>query len=66
MELLRFSSTLEPRETLKSFISNDLCLLVKIFYLQDFTNYDKEVLEKKLHHFEHNIVQDPEFKKLNS
>ena len=24
------------------------------------------MLEKELYHFEHNVVQDPEFKKLNS
>ena len=41
MELLRLSSALEPREALKSFRSSDLCLLIKNFYSQDFTNYDK-------------------------
>jgi len=66
MELLRLSSALEPQETLKSFRISDLCLLVKNFYPQDFTDYDKQVLEKELYHFEHNVVQDPEFKKLKS
>ena len=66
MELLRLSSTLEPREVLKSFRSSDLCLLVKNFYPQYFTDYDKQVLEKELYHFEHNVVQDPKFKKLKS
>ncbi|XP_030923045.1 zinc finger MYM-type protein 1-like [Quercus lobata] len=41
MELLRLSLALEPREALKSFKINDLCLLVKNFYPQDFTDYDK-------------------------
>ena len=66
MELLRLSSALEPREALKYFRNSDLCLLVNNFYPQDFTNYDKQVLEKKFYHFEHNVIQDPEFKKLNS
>ena len=66
IELLRFSLALEPRETLKYFRSSDLCLLVKNFYPQDFTNYDKQMLEKEFYHFEHNVVQDLEFKKLNS
>ncbi|XP_030964805.1 zinc finger MYM-type protein 1-like [Quercus lobata] len=66
MELLRLSPALEPREALKSFRISDLCLLVKNFYPQDFTDYDKQVLEKELYHFEHNVVQDPEFKKLKS
>ena len=66
MELLRLSSTLEPREALKSFKSSDLCLLVENFYPQDFTDYDKQVLKNELYHFEHNVVQDPEFKELKS
>ena len=66
MELLRLSSALEPQEALKSFKSSDLCLLVKNFYPQDFIDSDKQVLEKELYHFEHNVVQDPKFKKLKS
>ncbi|XP_075654727.1 uncharacterized protein LOC142624880 [Castanea sativa] len=66
MELLRLSSALEPREALKSFRSSDIFLLVKNLYPQDFTDYDKQVLEKELYHFEHNVVQDPKFKKLKS
>ena len=41
-------------------------MLVENFYPQDFTDYDKQVLKKELYHFEHNVVQDPEFKKLKS
>ena len=41
MELLRLNSALESQEALKSFKSSDLCLLVKNFYQQDFTDYDK-------------------------
>ena len=66
MELLRLSLALEPREALKSFRSSDLYLLVENFYPQDFTDYDKQVLKKELYHFEHNVVQDPEFKELKS
>ena len=66
MELLRLSSALEPREALNSFRISDLCLLVKKFHPQDFTDYDKQVLEKDLYHYEHNVDQDPEFKKLKS
>ena len=64
MELLMLISVLEPQEALNSFKISDLCLLVKKFYLQDFTDYDKQVLENDLYHYEHNVVQDPEFKKL--
>ena len=41
-------------------------MLVENFYSQDFTDYDKQVLKKELYHFEHNVVQDPEFKELKS
>ena len=57
-------NSVEPREAFKSFRSSDLCLLVKNFYPQDFTDYDKKVLENKFYHFKHNVVQDPKFKKL--
>ena len=60
MKLLRLISALEPREAL------NLCLLVKNFYPQDFTDYDKQMLKKEFYHFKHNVVQDPEFKKLKS
>ena len=66
MELLRLSSALKRWKALKYFRSSDLCLLVKNLYPQDFTDYDKQVLEKELYHFEHNVVQDLEFKKLKS
>ena len=66
MELLRLSLALEPREALKSFRSSDLCLLLENFYPQDFIDYDKQVLKKELYHFEHNVVQDLEFKELKS
>ena len=48
-------NSVEPREALKSFKSSDLCLLVKNFYTQDFTDYDKYVLEKEFYYFEHNV-----------
>ena len=37
--------SVEPQEALKSFRSSDICLLVKNFYPQDFTDYDKCVGE---------------------
>ena len=50
VELIRFSSALEPREALKSFRSSDLYLLVKNLYPQDSTDYDKQVMENELYH----------------
>ena len=65
MELLKLSSALEPQEVLKSFRSSDLCLLVKNLYPQDFTDYDKQLLED-LYHYKRNVAQVPKFKKLKS
>ena len=65
MELLRLSSALEPQEALNSFRISDLCLLVKKYYTQDFTDYDKQVLED-LYHYKRNVAQVPKFKKLKS
>ena len=59
------SSALDPYQARQSFRINDICLLVTKFYLQDFTEYEKEVLETELCHFEHNVVQHPEFESLS-
>ena len=66
VELLVLSSALDPYQARPSFRINDICLLVSKFYQQDFTEYEKEVLETKLCHFEHNVVRHPEFESLSS
>jgi hypothetical protein len=38
--------------------------LVNKFYLQDFTDTEKEQLKIELHHYEHNVVQDSSFQRL--
>ena len=60
------SSALDPYQARQSFRINDICLLVTKFYLQDFMEHEKEVLETKLYHFEHNIVRYSEFESLSS
>ena len=60
------SSTLDPYQAHQSFRINDICFLVAKFYLQDFTEHEKEVLEIELCHFEHSVVQHSKFKNLSS
>jgi hypothetical protein len=40
--------------------------LVNKFYLQDFTDHEKEQLEIELFHYEHNVVQHPSFQELSN
>jgi hypothetical protein len=40
--------------------------LVNKFYPQDFTDFEKEQLEIKLHHYEQNVVQDSSFQGLSN
>ena len=66
VELLVLSSALDPYQACQSFRINDICLFVTKFYPQDFMKHEKEVLETKLCHFEHNVVRHPEFESLSS
>lgn len=64
MELLKFSLVLSPQKAFISFRIREFCL--NKFYPQDFTYYDKQVLENELKHYELNVVKDLEFKKFKS
>ena len=33
----------------------DICLAINKFYSQDFTEHEKQVLEMKVHHYEHHV-----------
>ena len=64
VELLILGSTLDPRVVRESFRINDIFQLVNKFYLQDFTNTEKEQLEVEFHHYKHNVIQDSSFQGL--
>ncbi|XP_060966863.1 uncharacterized protein LOC133035121 [Cannabis sativa] len=53
VELLILSSTLDPREMHTSFRIDDICKLVQIFYLRDFTEYEMVQLRTQFEHFAH-------------
>ena len=66
MELFNLSSAFDPKEACESFRSIDILLLGSKFYLKDFTNQEMTLLKAKVDHYEHNVVQHPDFKKLSS
>ncbi|XP_052311393.1 uncharacterized protein LOC127905680 [Populus trichocarpa] len=52
IELLKLSTTLDPRNSYKLFNVKDICLLVDKFYPQDFSNQEKIHLRLQLQHYE--------------
>jgi hypothetical protein len=55
VELLISGSTYDPRVARESFRIDDICELVNKFYLQDFTDFEKEQLKIELNHYKHNV-----------
>ncbi|XP_028098458.1 uncharacterized protein LOC114298153, partial [Camellia sinensis] len=66
IELLNLSSALDPRDVSETFRIDDICRLVENFYLQDFKDQEKIQLRMQLHHYEHNVVQHADYKKLST
>jgi hypothetical protein len=58
VELLILDSALDPRVARESYKIDDICQLINKFYPQGFTDLEKEQLKIKLHHYEHNVIQD--------
>ncbi|XP_074580652.1 uncharacterized protein LOC141837084 [Curcuma longa] len=66
MELLILSNVLNPKNAMESFRIEDICKLVKKFYVQDFTSDEKEQLEIQLKHYEYNVVKGSDYKNLST
>ncbi|XP_028052388.1 zinc finger MYM-type protein 1-like [Camellia sinensis] len=66
VELLNLSSALDPRDVSETSRIDDICRLVENFYLQDFKDQEKIQLRMQLHHYEHNVVQHADYKKLST
>ncbi|XP_071689001.1 uncharacterized protein [Rutidosis leptorrhynchoides] len=62
-KLLQLSVTLDPK---KSFEKNDICKLAKKFYPSDFTEQDIIQLKLELRHYELDVPNDLEFKKIQT
>jgi len=64
VKLLVLSSMFDPRNSRLSFNIDDACLLVREFYSNDFTEYEKDLLRVQLQHYEVGILQHLEFQNL--
>jgi glycine cleavage system regulatory protein len=51
IELLKLSTTLDPKNNYKLFCVEDICLLVDKFYPEDFSNQEKTHLRFQLQHY---------------
>ncbi|GAV71750.1 Dimer_Tnp_hAT domain-containing protein [Cephalotus follicularis] len=64
MELLVLCSTLDPRDNYKLFKVDDICKLAAKFYPDDFTEQEKLYLRIQLQHYELDVPNHSELKKL--
>jgi glycine cleavage system regulatory protein len=66
IELLKLSTTLDPRNSYKLFNVKDICLLANKFYPQDFSNQEKIHLRFQLQHYELDVPNHPKLKNMSS
>jgi len=66
IELLKLSTTLDPRNSYKLFNVEDICLLVDKFYPQDFSDQEKIHLRLQLQHYELDVPNHPKLKSMSS
>ncbi|KAI3503769.1 hypothetical protein L1887_32219 [Cichorium endivia] len=66
MALLHLSTTLDPKNANEPFRCDDVCRLVEKFYPEDFKDNEKVLLKMQLQHYEADVVQHAEYKKLTS
>ncbi|GAA0154157.1 hypothetical protein LIER_37814 [Lithospermum erythrorhizon] len=64
-ELLVLGVALDPRDGYKMFNVKSICRLVETFYLEDFTDNEKDILKIKLRHYKEDITNHPEFKNIS-
>ncbi|GAV56929.1 Dimer_Tnp_hAT domain-containing protein, partial [Cephalotus follicularis] len=64
MELLVLCSALDPRDNYKLFKVDDICKLAAKFYPDDFTEQEKLYLRIQLQHYELDVPNHAELKKL--
>ncbi|GAV80151.1 Dimer_Tnp_hAT domain-containing protein, partial [Cephalotus follicularis] len=61
VELIIHSSTLDPKDSFKSFSVDKICSLVSKFYPEDFTEQEQIRLPYELQHYAVDIFQHPSF-----
>ena len=65
IELLKLSTTLDPRNSYKLFNVKDICLLVDKFYPQDFSDQEKIHFRLQLQHYELDVPNHPKLKSMS-
>jgi hypothetical protein len=66
IELLKLSTTLDPKNNYKLFSVEDICLLVDKFYPEDFSDQEKTHLRFQLQHYELDVPNHPKLKNMSS
>ncbi|KAL6557316.1 hypothetical protein OROMI_017666 [Orobanche minor] len=66
MELLRLASSLDPKNAYETFRSVDVLQLMEKFYPEDFSDHEKTILKMQLQHYDIDVVQHADYKKLTS
>nr|KJB72592.1 hypothetical protein B456_011G186900 [Gossypium raimondii] len=65
-ELLTFTTALDHKELFKLFDINKICILVNKFYLEDFSQQEKECLPYELKHYELDVCKHPNMRKIST
>ncbi|KAL6526304.1 hypothetical protein OROMI_029944 [Orobanche minor] len=66
MELLRLASSLDPKNAYETFRSVDVIQVMEKFYREDFSDHEKIILKMQLQHYDIDVVQHANYKKLTS
>ncbi|KAK3230532.1 hypothetical protein Dsin_002413 [Dipteronia sinensis] len=66
IELLIFSSSLDPSDSFKSFHIDNICNLAEKFYPQDFSGSEIDTLRRQLEHYELDVPNDSQFQNISS
>jgi hypothetical protein len=66
IELLKLSTTLDPKNSYKLFNVEDICLLVDKFYPENFYDKEKNHLRFQLQHYEFDVPNHSKLKNMSS
>ncbi|KAK8284279.1 hypothetical protein V6Z11_D08G145800 [Gossypium hirsutum] len=66
VELLTLPTALNPNELFKLFDIDKICILVNKFYLEDFSQQEKEHLLYALKHYELDVSKHPDLRKIST
>jgi len=66
IELLKLSTTLDPKNSYKLFNVEDVCLFVDKFYPENFSDKQKNHLRFQLLHYEFDVLNHPKLKNMSS